>query len=190
VAPITPPRSLEAGQGKSGPFLQGEAGGAAFFARGEGCWYGDRTIYFVDTAGGAFNNGSVWAYDPKKETLTAIFVSPDSVTADNPDNITVSPTGELLVCEDGSPQLDENGEIEAGLRLLGIGLDGSSYVFAENNIVIDEPLVGRPFIEPDDYRSREWAGACFDPTGRYLFVNIQTPGVTFVITGPWSRGPL
>jgi hypothetical protein len=23
-----------------------------------------------------------------------------------------------------------------------------------------------------------------------MFVNIQTPGVTFAITGPWSNGPL
>ena len=26
--------------------------------------------------------------------------------------------------------------------------------------------------------------------GRYLFVNIQTPGVTFAITGPWAKGSL
>ena len=30
----------------------------------------------------------------------------------------------------------------------------------------------------------------FDPTGRYLFVNVQTPGITFAITGPWAKGPL
>ena len=41
-----------------------------------------------------------------------------------------------------------------------------------------------------DHRGNEFAGACFDPTGRYLFVNIQTPGITFAITGPWARGPL
>ena len=38
------------------------------------------------------------------------------------------------------------------------------------------------------FRGSEFAGACFDPTGRYLFVNIQTPGVTFAITGPWGKG--
>ncbi|HZI51574.1 MAG TPA: alkaline phosphatase PhoX, partial [Terriglobia bacterium] len=32
----------------------------------------------------------------------------------------------------------------------------------------------------------EWAGACFSPDGEWLFVNIQTPGVTFAITGPWK----
>ena len=73
--------------------------------------------------------------------------------------------------------------------MLGIGPNGESFVFAENNMIIDDALPGRPFIAPGDYRSREWAGACFDPFGKYLYVNIQTPGVTFVISGPWTRGP-
>jgi len=41
-----------------------------------------------------------------------------------------------------------------------------------------------------DHRGNEFAGCCFDPTGRYLFVNIQTPGITFAIAGPWALGPL
>jgi hypothetical protein len=41
-----------------------------------------------------------------------------------------------------------------------------------------------------NYRANEWAGATFDASGQWLFVNIQTPGVTFAITGPWWRGPL
>lgn len=34
-------------------------------------------------------------------------------------------------------------------------------------------------------KQSEWAGAVFSPDGKWLFVNIQTPGVTFGITGPW-----
>ena len=34
-------------------------------------------------------------------------------------------------------------------------------------------------------KQNEWAGAVFSPDGRWLFANIQTPGVTFAITGPW-----
>jgi secreted PhoX family phosphatase len=33
----------------------------------------------------------------------------------------------------------------------------------------------------------EFCGAVFSPDGRTLFVNIQNPGVTYAITGPWSR---
>jgi secreted PhoX family phosphatase len=39
-------------------------------------------------------------------------------------------------------------------------------------------------VAPNDYRQQEWAGATFSPDGEWLFVNIQTPGITFAITGP------
>ena len=32
----------------------------------------------------------------------------------------------------------------------------------------------------------EFAGAVFSPDGEVLFVNIQYPGITFAIRGPWS----
>ncbi len=194
--PVAPPEMLVPpaegfppiqGDGRSGPFLQGEANGGASFRRGEGCWYQDGVVYFVDTTGGEAGKGSVWAYIPGEETLTALFVSPDAATADNPDNITVSPRGALLVCEDGAG-ISENDSLISGTRMLGIAGDGSSFVFAENNLLLDAALPGRPSITPNDYRSSEWAGACFDPAGEYLYVNIQTPGVTFAITGPWKNG--
>ena len=50
---------------------------------------------------------------------------------------------------------------------------------------LDGGVPGRPAIEPNDYRDSEWAGATFSPDGKTLFVNIQTPGVTLAITGPW-----
>ena len=178
------------GVGKSGPFLQGEAQGAAFFNRGEGCWSAYGAIYFIDTSGGPARKGVVWAYYPTIDRLYAVFVSPDEATADNPDNIAVSPTGYLIVCEDGGGQRDANGDISVGARLLGIDCYGGSFTFAENNMIIDSALPDRPFIALNDYRGSEWAGACFDPVGEHLFVNIQTPGVTYVISGPWSRGPL
>jgi secreted PhoX family phosphatase len=36
----------------------------------------------------------------------------------------------------------------------------------------------------------EFCGACFDPAGKYLFVNAQEPGISYAISGPWQRGPL
>jgi secreted PhoX family phosphatase len=182
------------GVGKSGPFLQGEAQGAAIFSRGEGCWHSEGVIYFVDTNAGPVGKGVVWALQlrsrgRRRPSLTAIFVSQSEEAADNPDNITVSPRGGLLVCEDGGGQVVDDVR-SFGTRLIGINAQGGSFVFAENNVVIDQPVDAKPAIVPDDYRGNEFAGATFSPGGRYLFVNIQTPGITFAITGPWERGRL
>jgi len=137
----------------------------------------------------------VWALQvsqnmvPGQGRLTAIFVSPSEHAADNPDNITVSPRGGILVCEDGRGQVI-GGRRTFGTRLIGINRDGTSFPFAENNMLIAQPIAGKSSIAPDDYRDREFAGATFSPAGAYLFVNIQTPGVTFAIQGPWVRGGL
>jgi secreted PhoX family phosphatase len=57
--------------------------------------------------------------------------------------------------------------------------------FAENNVDLrTTPVNGFA----DDYRGSEFAGACYSPDGKWLFVNIQSPGITFAITGPWGSG--
>jgi secreted PhoX family phosphatase len=182
----------------SGPFLQGRDAGALRVSRGEGIWYSGGAIYMVDTAAGrdtagvAGNGlGAVWRYDPVAETLTAIYVSENPVAGNHPDNITVSPRGGILFCEDGGGATDAFG---FGERLMGLTARGESYIFAKNNIMLsaqDIAAAGKSaeFVPPADYRENEWAGACFDRAGT-LFVNIQTPGVTFAITGPWPRGNL
>jgi uncharacterized protein len=178
------------GAGRSGPFLQGSAAGGATFSRGEGCWH-DRhhpgTVYFVDTNAGPVGKGVVWSL--KRDRLTAVFVSQSEEAADNPDNITVSPRGGLLVCEDGGG-LVVNGARQFGTRLIGINRRGGSFVFGENAIVLDAALPGRPSVPTGDHRGIEFCGATFSPSGRHLFVNVQIPGVTFVITGPWRHGVL
>jgi secreted PhoX family phosphatase len=60
--------------------------------------------------------------------------------------------------------------------------EGTTFSFAENNIELFGELGHR-----GDFRENEWAGVCFSPDGKWLFVNIQTPGITFAITGPWER---
>ena len=91
---------------------------------------------------------------------------------DNPDNITVHAKRGIVLCEDG----DRDGQ-----RMLFLTPDGQIYPFAANDIVLDN-FKGNT----GDFRGREWAGACFSPDGKWLFANIQTPGVTFAITGPWK----
>lgn len=180
----------------SGPFLDGWSRGALRMSRGEGiCHHGGR-IFLVDTAAGAdangrrgYGEGAVWAFDPATESLEAIFVAGSAQVGDNIDNITVSPRGGILLCEDGDTLTDEYGP---GTRLLGLTADGDSYPFAKNNVslTIEQVVSAGKRIVPGDYRMDEWAGACFDPNGETLFINIQRPGITFAIWGPWEEGNL
>src|SRR5690606_38272686 len=107
----------------------------------------------------------------------------------HPDTITVSPRGGILLCEDGGGISDQFGP---GNRLMGLLPSGECYVFAKNNLLLFDRDLRRAGkrVQAGDYRSRELCGACFDPAGVILFVNVQTPGITFAITRPWDRGPL
>jgi secreted PhoX family phosphatase len=177
-------------EGESGSAFA-SAPDAAIIARGEGAWYDAGKIYFVSSNGGAAGLGQVWAYDPRREEVTLVFESTASETLDGPDNIAVSPRGGIVLCEDGdfAPQ-----------RLIGLTRHGETFEFARNNIVlapgdidaIDAVYPGTKanFVAgvEGDYTGSEWAGATF--YGDWLFVNIQTPGVTFAITGPWYKGAL
>jgi secreted PhoX family phosphatase len=195
--PVAPPEGWVAGSvglpevlgtGASGPFLQGRAGGGARFLRLEGAWWRDGALWFTDTSAGAAGSGVLWALRPAGDggELTAVFVSGAEVEADHVDNVTVSPRGGVVMCEDGGGRDDRPG----GSRLIALDADGAAFPFAENACVLESPLDDRPAIEAGDYRGEEFAGACFAPDGRTLFVNIQTPGMTLAITGPFERGPI
>ena len=82
----------------------------------------------------------------------------------------------MVLCEDGSGRE----------YLHGLSLDGQIFRFAENNAVLngERGLFG-------DFSGSEWAGATFEPkNGNWLFANLQSPGITFAITGPWKQGAL
>jgi uncharacterized protein len=166
---------------------QGIAQGGARFRRLEGCWWGTTKGYFLSTNGGPVSEGQVFEYDPFNETLKLIYASPNANDLDNPDNITVTPRGGLLLCEDAA-----GGTNIAAERLVALTLDGNTFTFAENNVELTAPLIASAgkTVAPGNYRSQEFAGACYSPDGQWLFVNIQTPGITFAITGPWGSGPL
>lgn len=160
-----------------GVFHQGRQQGGSTFARLEGCWYGNGLIYFDATSGGDAGCGQLFQYDPRDERLTLIFESPSATVLDSPDNITVSPRGGIVLCEDGDA---------VPHRMHGMTPEGRLFSFAENNVV----LRGERHGYAGDFRDQEWAGATFSPNGEWLFVNIQTPGITFAITGPWGDGLL
>lgn len=143
--------------------------GAATFARGEGLWAAGNYLAFACTIGGHARLGQVFSYTPSaregtaKENdspgqLTLIAEASENSLLQNADNLTLAPWGDLLVCEDTGTHCG----------IVGIGPDGTQYAVADNA-----------------YSDSELAGACFSPAGDILFVNIQYPGMTLAITGPW-----
>jgi len=157
-------------------FYQGFDRGGAIFSRLEGAWYGHGRIYFVSTNGGDVEEGQVWEYDPANDRLRLLFESPDAEVLNMPDNICVSPRGGLVLCEDGSDTQFVH----------GLTVDGQVFRFAQNNVALNgerNDLVG-------DFTESEFAGATYSPDGRWMFVNIQRPGITFAVTGPWGNGAL
>ena len=138
---------------------RGHLAGAAQFTRGEGIWRGDGVFYFACTDGGPEKKGQIWEYDPSAETLR-LFVQPSQEDiCESADNLTVAPWGDLIVCED-----------RAEARLIGVTPKGELYLFAHNTM-----------------NDSELAGVCFSPDGTTLFVNIQRPGLTLAVTGPWAQ---
>ena len=55
-------------------------------------------------------------------------------------------------------------------------------------IAIDSVNKKTPYIPIGDFQHSSFAGPCFDAEGKYLYVNIENPGLTLAITGPWERG--
>ena len=158
-----------------GVYAQGKALGGTTFSRLEGAWWGRDEVYFTSTDGGDAGVGQVWAYTPESETLRLIFESPGIDILNRCDNIVVSPHGGLLLCEDNKTP---------PTRMIGLNAEGRPFLFAKNNVQLPELIRGFT----GDFRSKEWAGACFSPDGQWLFVNIMKPGMTFAITGPWQPG--
>jgi secreted PhoX family phosphatase len=168
---------------------QAQAKGAAIYYRGEGVSYGNDAIYFISTQAGppapenlpsppgsGRGNGQVWAYDPQAEELTLVVEAASSgELLDEPDNVTVTPFGDLFLCEDSSDDFQ---------YIVGVNPDGELYPFAKNVLFSQGPV--DPALA--SFVGNEFAGACFAPDGKTFFVNIQTPGITFAIWGPWARG--
>lgn len=154
--------------------LRGAAAGAAQFGRGEGLTAAGRNFAFTCTNGGPARLGQIFEYEPspyestpqEQEVpgrLTLIAEATPESLLKNCDNLTMAPWGDLIVCEDTGDQTDH-------CALVGVRADGAQYLIANNA-----------------YSNSELAGVCFSPDGRTLFVNIQYPGTTVAISGPWPR---
>jgi secreted PhoX family phosphatase len=125
------------------------------FDGGEGAWYDSGKVYFT-TKG----DNRVWTYDPAANALTVIY---DRATSPTPvlsgvDNVTVAPSGDVYVAEDGGNMelviLSPEGDVAPFMRL---GVPGS-----------------------------EITGPAFDPSGTRLYFSSQrNPGRTYEVTGPF-----
>lgn len=153
---------------------RGFAKGAAVFCRGEGVFFGSGELYFACTAGGAAGSGQIFRYVPSPvegqagETdqpgkLQLFVESQNDRVLDYADNLVVAPWGHVIVCEDRYSDTLRN-------HLRGVTPQGKVYTLGRN--------VFRG--------NSEFAGACFSPDGGTMFVNVQNPGITLAITGPWG----
>jgi hypothetical protein len=164
---------------------QGWEQGAAFFSRLEGAVYDNGVVYFTSTQGGGpaetelgphsangFGNGfgQVWAYRAREGVLQLIYQSPGPDDLDMPDNVTTSPRGTLILCEDSS---GDN-------YLRGLSRGGQIWDIALNRLRSSRTGLAR--------YGDEFAGSTFGPGGHTLYVNIQaSAGMSFAIWGRWER---
>ncbi|MEO8679273.1 MAG: alkaline phosphatase PhoX [Vicinamibacterales bacterium] len=160
----------------SGVFAQGFRNGGAAFARLEGAAYGGGKIYITATDGGQAHLGQVWEYDPVASVIRMVFESPGPQSLNMPDNVRLSPRGGLVLCEDGA----------AIPSMYGLTLDGELFRFVQNSAI----LAGERNGLRGDYRYSEFSGVTYSPDGKWMFFNIQKPGLTVAITGPWQAGSI
>jgi uncharacterized protein len=149
--------------------LRGYHQGAARFARGEGLCFADGSIFFSCTIGGPDRLGQIFEYrlspfegtDQETTQRGQFRLVAESTRASilrNADNLIMSPWGDLVICEDTAGHSG----------LIGLRPDGTQYYLADNA-----------------YTASEFAGVCFSPDGKTMFLNIQVQGLTLAINGPW-----
>jgi len=150
--------------------LRGHEKGAAKFARGEGLCRSGREFAFTATIGGPDRLGQIFVYRPSPAEgteaevaqpgkLALIAQSSANSMLRNADNVTLSPWGDLVVCED----------TPGYCGMVCVRPDGAQYRIAGNA-----------------WNEAELAGVCFSPDGSTMFVNVQQANVTLAINGPWS----
>ncbi len=138
----------------------------------EGMWWGDGGAYFVASfartsdGSAAQHDGQVWFLDPHCDTIElklhfAYTPADQDSDPDGPDNITVSPYGGVILAEDG----------DGKSHLVGSTDSGEVFFFARNEHADDA----------------EFCGVTFSRDRKTLFASVQSPGLTYAITGPWRK---
>jgi secreted PhoX family phosphatase len=165
-------------------YLQGRRLGGARFYGLEGAAWQDGAVVFVASEAGDEGQGQVWRYEPQglsRGKLTLLYESRSAKVLNQPDAIEAGARGLVVMAEDG------DGDDPGGTNYLRV-------LTARGRIVdlaqVIEPL-DLHFWAPDDFPApgpqgaSEMAGPRWSPDGTRLFINVQYPGVTCVIEGPW-----
>jgi secreted PhoX family phosphatase len=148
--------------------IRAAAKGATLIARGEGLHMGVKRgvseVFACCTSGGAKQLGQILRLTVGQagapDMIELFFESENTEQFNFGDNLTVAPSGHLIVCEDQYTEMQEN-------HIRGITPDGHAYTVALMRA------------------QTELAGGCFSPDGKVLFVNAYGPTATLAITGPW-----
>jgi hypothetical protein len=147
-----------------------QVAGSTQFARGEGIWYDAGVVYVATTS-----DDTIHAYDVASRTISILYRRAD--TTDSPlqgvDNITVSRSGDLFVCEDS---YDNDPD---AMDVCIISREGEVARFAK--------LTGAENFLPDAAES-EITGVCFDPSGQRMYFGSQRAagvGAIYEISGPF-----
>ncbi len=137
--------------------------GMARFRRGEGIWFDAGVVYVATTS-----DSKVHAYETVTETIEVLYDKASGGALKDADNLTVSRSGDIFVCEDA-----DNLEM----------------------CVISREREIAPFLQvtgPVDSQS-ELTGVVFDPSGTRLFFSSQRAfgsGAIYEVTGPFrTRRP-
>ena len=144
----------------SGP-VRKQVSGMTKFERGEGIWF-DAGVVYVSTT----RDSRVHAYDTVTETIEVLY---DGAATEgplrDPDNMTVSRSGDLFVCEDADDL---------------------------NICLISPEREVTPFVTLDgsQHAGSELAGAVFDPSGTRLYFSSQRAfafGAIYEVSGPFRQ---
>ena len=162
----------------------------------EGAWGDRHGMYFVASfafgaadlpANATKHDGQLWHYDYAAQTLTLVAYFPYNevlhqetpgwetslgasldLAFDGPDGCHVSPYGGLILTEDGN----------TANHVLSWNQETGAQAIARNLIVLEQNAAGGNVYS-------EMTGPNFSPDATVLFANVQEPGHTFAIRGPW-----
>ena len=155
--------------------------GATKFQRAEGIWFDSGVVYLATTS-----DNKIHAYDTAAQRIEVVYEKdkiPGAPITD-PDNISVSPSGDLYIAENSMPEGEGEG-LDVGL--LTPDLTVSRFLSAVGpRHVYDNPVLG----------PSELTGPVFDPSGTRFYVTSQrartanagsTPGTgeVYEISGPF-----